>query len=516
MNPRTRKNVWIAGFALLAVSAAIGGQSLLKTSATHAALPPDHKASVSYANQLSTAFRETAASVMPAVVAIESQPEVAKIKTPKSGFNTPSRDPFEGSPFGQLFNDPQLRKFFEQSPSHPDMPEGGGRASLGSGVIIDPSGIILTNNHVVKGAGKVTVHLSDGREYVASDIKTDPKTDLAILRIKGAKNLRTAKLGDSDSVEIGDWVLALGQPFGLQGTVTAGIISAKHRGIGIVDRENFLQTDAAINPGNSGGPLVDLNGHVIGINTAISTRSGGNNGVGFAVPVNLVKWVTSQLEKAGVVRRSYLGVGIQPVNFELSSKLGVQPNEGVAVTQVFPNTPAAKAGLQDGDVIVEFGGQPVKSVQQLQMLVERNEVGHKAAMKVVRNGKPVSLTVTGEAQPSDFGLAGKSSPQKSPSQPEQSSAFGKMGLEVGALSADVAKKLGLQDNNGVVITSVTPGSPAEAAGLTEGMAIVQIDHHNVTSVDEANAAADKASLKDGVLMLVRAGKGSQFVVLEEK
>jgi serine protease Do len=248
------------------------------------------------------------------------------------------------------------------------------RSGLGSGVIFDESGLIMTNNHVVSDGGTVKVRLHDGREFVASEVWTDPRTDIAVIKIDGA-DLVAARLGNSDAMAIGDWVLALGQPFGLESTVTAGIISAKHRGLGIAQREGFLQTDAAINPGNSGGPLVNLDGEVIGINTAISTRSGGNEGIGFAVPVNRAKWVAQQLAKDGVVRRAYLGVVIQPVTQELADQFKVRPREGVIVSEVLPDTPAAKAGVQSGDVIVEVAGVPVGSSQELIALVEQAELG---------------------------------------------------------------------------------------------------------------------------------------------
>ena len=232
-----------------------------------------------------------------------------------------------------------------------------GRPSgIGSGVIIDPSGIILTNNHVVDGAGKIMVRLHDGREFEATDVKRDPKTDLAILRIKGAGKLTAVKLGNSDDAQVGDWVLALGDPFGLEGTVTAGIISAKGRPLGAT-RANFIQTDAAINPGNSGGPLVNLDGEVVGINTAISSNNGGNQGVGFAISSNLAKWVSQQLIANGTVKRAYLGVAIQPVDPDLAKQFGVETMQGVVVADVQPDTPAAAAGVKPGDVIVEFAGK---------------------------------------------------------------------------------------------------------------------------------------------------------------
>ena len=251
-------------------------------------------------------------------------------------------------------------------PNIPRGEPGGESGSVGSGVIIDPSGIILTNNHVVDGGGKIIVRLHDGREFDAIDVKTDPKTDLAIVRIKGAGTLPAAKLGNSDDMQVGDWVLALGDPFGLEGTVTAGIVSAKGRGLGITARENFIQTDAAINPGNSGGPLVNLDGEVVGINTAIASQTGGYQGVGFAVPSNLAKWVSEQLIANGTVRRAYLGVGIQPVTQELAKQFGVQGQQGVRGRRRAADTPAAAAGVKPGDVIVEFAGKPVANPQELQ------------------------------------------------------------------------------------------------------------------------------------------------------
>ncbi len=232
------------------------------------------------------------------------------------------------------------------------------------------------------------VPLNDGREFKSQQIWTDPKTDIAVVKID-APDLVAATLGDSDQISVGDWVLALGQAFGLESTVTAGIISAKHRGIGITAKENFLQTDAAIKPGNSGEPLVNLDGEVVGINTAISSRSGGNEGIGFAVPVNLAKWVASQLASGDTVRRAYLGVGIQPVTQQLANQFHVKPREGVVVTEVHPNTPAAKAGLKSGDVIVEFAGVKVANPVELQTTVESAAFGQVERLTVIRDGNPM-------------------------------------------------------------------------------------------------------------------------------
>ncbi len=314
-------------------------------------------AGIDSANHLSSAFRTIASELLPAVVAIENRPKLAWQDAGPAGprpsnNDLPRQNPFKGTPFEDMFRDRQ----FQMPPSGPNgSPMPSPRAGIGSGVIIDNAGIILTNNHVVAGGGEVMVSTQDGREFVATNVWTDPKTDLAVVKIEAPSDLVAATLGDSDEVAIGDWVLALGQPFGLESSVTAGIISAKHRGIGITDRENFLQTDAAINPGNSGGPLVNMRGEVVGINTAIHSRSGGSDGIGFAIPSNLARWVGDQLVSTGTVKRAYLGVGIQPVTQDLAKQLSVKPRGGVVVTEVFPNTPAAEAGMKSGDVIVKFG-----------------------------------------------------------------------------------------------------------------------------------------------------------------
>ena len=377
--------------------------------------------------------------------------------------------------------------------------------------MIDPSGIILTNNHVVAGNGEVTVRLHDGREFKATDVWTDPKTDVAVVKID-ASDLVAARLGNSDMLAVGDWVLALGQPFGLEDTVTAGIISAKHRGIGITARESFLQTDAAINPGNSGGPLISLKGEVIGINTAISSHTGGNNGVGFAVPINLAKWVSDQLAQGGTVHRAYLGVGIQPVNATLAEQFRVKPREGVAVTEVFPRTPAAKAGIQSGDVIVEYAGVAVSSPNELQLLVERSELGKPHRLSVVRDGRRVTLEFTPEEQPSEFGAMGASTDRGA--RTPESSQLDQLGLEISTLDAAVAEQLGMSDVEGVVVTHVRPDSPADRAGLSSGMVITQVNRHTVNSLDDFEAAAKQAEAGDSLLLLVRSPEGSRFVVVK--
>ena len=462
------------------------------------------KESLDVANSLSTAFRNVATNVLPSVVAIENRPDTtwqaAKAPMPSGDDKLGQANPFEGTPFEDMF-----RNRGGMNPKmQPERPKGG----IGSGFIVDSAGIVLTNNHVVAGGGKVIIKTHDGREFVATEVLTDPSTDIAVVKFNGDPSLVAAKMGDSDSMEVGDWVVALGQPFGLESTVTAGIVSAKDRGIGITERESFIQTDAAINPGNSGGPLVNLRGEVIGINTAISSQGGGNNGVGFAVPSNLADWVSDQLVANGKVQRSYLGVSIQPVSYELSTQLGVAPKSGVAVTNVFPKTPAAKAGLLSGDVITKFGSIAVTTPQQLQLAVERSAMGKSLTINVVRDGKSIELTYQPEAAPSDFGAETKTKAT------QQGVKMQSLGLEIGALTEDVAKQLEMEGQKGVVVTQVQEGSGAATAGLEPGMVIVQVNRKDVSSVDEFEKLVAEDD-DDSLLLLVRSGKGSRFVVIEK-
>ena len=407
-----------------------------------------------------------------------------------------------------MFKDPQMRKFFKEFHGMPNIPHG--VSGSGSGVIVDPSGIILTNNHVVAGGGDVTVRLSDGREFKATEIKTDPKTDLAIVRIDAGGSLPAARLGRSSEVEVGDWVLALGQPFGLEGTVTAGIVSAKGRGLGITDREDFIQTDAAINPGNSGGPLVNLDGEVIGINTAISTNSGGYQGVGFAVPIDLAKWVGGQLEQSGTVHRAYLGVAIQPVTQEDAEQFKVKVHNGVMVREVRDNTPAAKAGVQPGDVILQFAGQPVNNPRELQNIVERSPIGSSQPMVLLRDGKQITINVTCNELPADAtAMAGPSSRSEGGSR----SNFDQLGIQAETLTGSLAEQLGVKADSGVAITEVRPGSPAAMAGLAKGMVITHANRKPVKSPADLRKAIEAKPLSEGLLLMVRTEEGNRMVLL---
>ena len=376
-------------------------------------------------------------------------------------------------------------------------------------MIIDDSGIILTNNHVVAGGGTVIVRTYDGREFTASEVLTDPSTDIAVVKIKGADNLTAAPMGDSDRVEVGDWVLALGQPFGLESTVTAGIISAKHRGIRIAARADFLQTDAAINPGNSGGPLVNLRGEIVGINTAISSRGGGNDGVGFSVPSNLVGWVADQLIESGEVKRAYLGVQIQEIDADLARTLNMPPRSGVLVNQVMDDTPAAKIGLREGDVIVRFNNRAVRSPSELQLAVEQSTFGTQVPVKVNRDGKVITLDYAPVERPRDFDTASSPPPVKNEAPAVE---MNKLGVSVEMLTDETAKALGLDEVEGVVITKVRPGGPADQAGLAEGTVIKQLSRTPITSVEQFEKLVSES--KGDLLALVEDARGSRFVVLK--
>ena len=340
------------------------------------------ESALTHAKALSRAFRHAAMTATPAVVTVRAQVrrpsryENEYIIGPNGTIIAPARPSTEGT--GNDYED----------------------NSVGSGVIINSSGMILTNSHVLGGADRVLLELSDGREFEASDIKRDTASDVAMIWIKNPPaNLPTAELGDSDQLETGDWVLAIGSPFELEATVSAGIISGKGRGISKIRRGKLLQTDAAINPGNSGGPLVNLEGRVVGINTAIASNSGGYQGIGFAIPINHARWVVSQLHEYGEVRRAFLGVNIETLTPKQATKMGLPAISGVFVKSVSPDTPASAAGLRVEDVIVEFAGTPVRDSRDLQNVVERKPVGSQHSVKIYRDGKPDTIKVVMEKMP---------------------------------------------------------------------------------------------------------------------
>ncbi len=382
-------------------------------------------------------------------------------------------------------------------------------------MIIDPKGIILTNYHVVEDADEVLVELVDGRQLKATDIKTDGQTDLAVMRVKTNGPLPAAVFGDSDAMDIGDWVIAIGCPFELDSTVSAGIISGKGRALSRDNRASFLQTDAAINPGNSGGPLVNLDGEIIGINTAIESKTGTYEGIGFAIPSNLVKWVAPQLIKNGTVERAYLGVHIGEINGELSDHLGVPPNSGVIISEVLAKSPAAAAGLQEGDIISSFAKKKIANTQQLQELVERSAKGSIQQVDVLRNGKTMKLQVEVRALPDK--LASEALPLLGRDRNyERGSNFisEELGIELKDLTPEIAQKLGLDANSGVIVAAVRPEGIAAPSGIRQGMIILRIGQKTVHSVAEFKAAMKDESLEKGVLLLVRTQSGNRFLLLK--
>jgi serine protease Do len=508
---------WLLLVAFVGLVGFLGVQAHQFTQAAPQEQPSTNEASgggVDYARSLSKAFREAAQRVLPAVVSVEIKPAVAKQSPRRELAPDDEGDSFDFGPFGDMFpGHPDIRRFFRDMPRA--MPRGprGGVFGVGSGVVIDPSGVILTNNHVVESGGKIIVRLSDGREFNATEVKRDPKTDLAIIRIKGAGTLKAAKLGDSDKMEVGDWVLALGDMFQLEGSVTAGIISSKGRSLGPQTRADFIQTDAAINPGSSGGPLINLDGEVVGINTAIHTRSGANDGVGFAIPSNLAKWVADQLVKTGSVKRSYLGVVIQPLDQQLAEQFDVKAREGIVVGDVQPNSPAAEAGLKRGDVILKFDGKPLTNTQQLVGLVDRSPVGGKAKLQVIRDGKRMEIPVTLREQPSDYGMASRGLGGGGRGGKPEPAKVDKLGIQVDTLTKEVAEQLGLKPGEGVVITEVAPGSLADRTGLTTGMVVAEVNRKPVKSSEDFQKALDAQPLSKGVLLLIRTPEGSRFIAI---
>ena len=463
-----------------------------------------------HATALSRAFRDAAEAATPSVVLVrsESRPKPAQGRGPKR----PGRDnPFRGTPLEDMFPD-GLPEGFEFNP-----PDGGrmpGRSGVGSGVIVDAAGIVLTNNHVVEGADEVTVELTDGREFKASEIKTDPDSDLAVIRLADAKDLPVAKLGDSDKLSIGDWVIAIGNPFELETTVSAGIISGKGRELGGIRRAQFLQTDAAINPGNSGGPLVNLEGEVIGINTAIASNSGGYQGVGFAIPVNLARWVSRQLIEKGEVERAFIGVQMGPLDTKMATKLGVAGRKGVLVNDVVPGSPAAEAGVQELDVITGFDDQPIEGTRALQELVERSAIGRKHRLSVLRDGKPLTLDVAVKPLPRDLASRGRSGPPEAERSGRENYESEEFGLEV--VDKSSLAEQAYEGVEGVIVDRVDPDGLAAEAGIGPGVLVRAVGKTETPTVDAFAAAIEKESAAEGVLLKVRTPRGNSVVLLQKQ
>lgn len=414
-------------------------------------------------------------------------PAVVNISTSRLVENAQEND----DPMSQFWH-----HFFGQRTPHGSQKQ----TSIGSGFVVDPEGTIVTNFHVVDGAEKITVTLSDGKNYNAQVLGKDPKTDIAIIRIKAPQALPVAALGDSDRLEVGEWVMAVGNPFGLDHTVTSGIVSAKGRNIGAGPYDDFIQTNASINPGNSGGPLVNLRGEVIGINTVIFSESGGNIGIGFAIPANLVKEILPQLERNGKVVRGYVGLSLQQVTPAVAELLGVEKTDGALIAGVVKGGPAQRAGIKSGDVITKFDGKVITNSTDLPAQVARTAPGTTAPIELVRDGKRLSVALT----------VGQVKEEASVLKAEDD----ELGLAVESVTDDVASELGLDRAEGVVVIAVKPDSSADNAGVEEGDVIVEINQNPVRDLYEYNFELAKIGSGKSVLFRITRGPGSLFLAMK--
>jgi serine protease Do len=466
---------WIAISAFLFVGSAIGiliEQPLI-------AAPNSHSAQVR--PRAAIDIVDLVKSVSPAVVSITTQTRTPR-QAPSQRFGDPQP------------NDEFWRRFFG-GPYRPEGPRQ--QQSAGSGFIIDGVGLILTNHHVVENASKITVSLSDDHTFEAQVIGTDPKTDIALLKINAGYTLPTVPLGNSETLEIGEGVLAIGNPFGLEHTVTSGIVSAKGRRIGAGPYDNFIQTDASINPGNSGGPLINRRGEVVGVNTAIFSRGGGNIGIGFAIPVNLVKELLPPLKQTGRVTRGWLGIVIQTVTPTLAESLGLDAPQGALVANVSQNSPAEQGGLTLGDVIVEFDQTIVKQSNDLPMIVARTPVGKSVPVKVYRDGSLKTLSVRiGEL--------------KEEHQAANPKGEHKLGLTVQPITPQMAESLAMDRVEGVVVTAIQPDSPAARAGLLKGDLILKVNKTRIAHMAAYQKALAGVKKNDAALFLVQRGGTTLF------
>lgn len=430
-------------------------------------------------------FVELAKKLKPTVVNIST----AKTIKPQRRFQRPFGTPFGNDPFQDFFD-----RFFDESQQHPYK-----QKSLGSGFIISDEGYIITNNHVVSGADEIKVKLSDGREFKGEIKGSDEKLDLALIKIAAKDHLPVATLGDSDTIEVGEWVMAIGNPFGLAQTVTAGIVSAQGRVIGSGPYDDFIQTDASINPGNSGGPLFNAHGEVIGINTAIIA---GGQGIGFAIPVNMAKNIITQLKETGKVTRGWIGVAIQPITPELAQSFDLEGEKGALVAEIVKDSPAEKAGIKTGDIILEFNGKKIHEMNELPRLVAATPVGKKVTVKILREGKAEDVPVTVERLKD--GDAG--------GQPGISQD--RLGMTVRALNKDLAARMGIKEQSGVVVTEIKAGGSAEQAGISIGDIIREINGARIDSIGDYEKAVNEHKKGGVIRLLLRRGESSLFVAFK--
>jgi serine protease Do len=480
------KKVWIALVMIGALMGAGWGasQALKNSEAAVTASPALAQPPLVPAN-----FSALAEKVRTGVVNIQVN---KKIKNVGLGSQNSPGFPFgDRSPFGEFFG-----PFSQEKRSR-----GFEQRGVGSGFVLNREGYILTNNHVVEEADQIKVKLSNGQEYPGKVVGRDPKTDLALIKIDGAADLQPLQMGNSEALKVGSWVVAVGSPFGLEQTVTAGIVSAKGRVIGSGPYDNFIQTDASINPGNSGGPLVNMQGEVVGINTAIMAEG---QGIGFAIPINMAKEISGQLRTQGHVTRGWLGVSIQELSPELAKSFGLKENKGALVAQVTPGSPAEKAGLQQGDVIVEFDGQAVTESKDLPRIVASTPVGKKVTVKLWREGKMIDRPLQVAEMKEEIERSGVNPAPKS------------LGLGFQELTPEMARELGVKQAGGVVVTQVEPGSPAAEAGLQSGDVIREVNRTPVKNAADFVQKIEKAKSQGRALLLVERGGNHLFVPVTMK
>lgn len=422
------------------------------------------------------------------------KPSVVNISTTKIIRGGGMRSPFEGSPFGRYFGgDDFFERFFGDIPQREFR-----QKSLGSGFIISHDGYIFTNNHVVEQADKILVKLSNGKEYEAKIIGKDAKTDIALIKIKPAESLPVAETGDSEKLRVGEWVMAIGNPFGLEQTVTVGIVSAKGRVIGAGPYDNFIQTDASINPGNSGGPLFNMEGRVIGINTAIVAQG---QGIGFAIPISMAKTILPDLKSRGKVTRGWMGVSVQDITEDIARSLRMKTQRGALITDVIEGEPAEKAGLKAGDVITEINGKTVNNTHDLLLTIAGLKAGETIQVKVIRDGQEKMFPVLITERTDRTELASEKNPE------------GAFGLLVQDITPEIASQLGLPQKKGVVVIEVQEGSLAEEVGLQPYDIILQVNKVKVSTVSEYKNQIKKAGPRGSVLLLIKRGRTTFFVPL---
>lgn len=485
MTNQNRKTFFMFLMAFLVAFFIVSLVEVLRSSFTPFGTPEIQTASAVLSDGVKAplSFSDLAEKVKPAVV------NISTTKTYKGGFGSPfGRSPFNG-PFGDDFFD----RFFGDIPQREFK-----QRSLGSGFIISSDGYILTNNHVVEKADKILVKTSDGKEYQAKIIGTDAKTDIALIKIKPQNSMPVAEIGDSDKVKVGEWVIAIGNPFGLEQTVTAGIVSAKGRVIGAGPYDNFIQTDASINPGNSGGPLFSMDGRVIGINTAIVAQG---QGIGFAIPINMANAILSDLKTKGRVTRGWLGVSVQDISENIAKNLNHKSRSGAIVTDVFKGDPADRAGIRVEDIITEINGKTVKDTHDLLLKIASFRVGEKVSIKVVRDGKEMVFTLT---------VAERKDKPEVVSARESKGYFGIIAREI---TPEISRQLGVSRDSGVIITDVENGSPAEDVGLQPQDIIIRVNKVKITSMKQYSKEISKAAEKKNATLLVQRGKSKFFVSL---